>query len=71
MSVIAPLKGISDGTYTVIWKVLSDADGHITRGVFAFNVGNVAGPAVVPVDTGTSSAYELNPASAVARWFSL
>lgn len=70
-SVIAPVKGLTDGTYTVIWKVLSEADGHVTRGVFAFNVGNVAGPAVAPVDTGAPAAYELNPISAVARWLSL
>lgn len=70
-SVIAPVKGLNDGTYTVRWKVLSDADGHITRGVYAFNVGDVAGPAVVPVDTGVPAVYELNPVSAAARWLSL
>lgn len=70
-AVIAPVKGLNDGTYTVIWKVLSDADGHITRGVYAFNVGDVAGPAVVPIDSTAPAAYELNPVSAVARWLSL
>lgn len=47
LSVIVPMKGVTDGTYTVVWKILSQADGHITRGVFAFNVGNEIGRAHV------------------------
>lgn len=71
-SVLVPLKAIGDGTYTVIWKVLSSADGHITRGVFAFGVGNTAGVVSAPIDSGTSSAAsELTPLSAVVRWVSL
>src|SRR5438046_3087937 len=42
-SVIAPLKPGGDGTYNVVWKILSATDGHITRGVFAYGVGNTAG----------------------------
>src|SRR4051794_5040595 len=30
-SVIIPLKPIGDGTYNVIWKILSATDGHLTR----------------------------------------
>lgn len=71
LSLIVPLKGITDGTYTVVWKILSQADGHITRGVFAFNVGNVAGPVTAPIDSGGTATYEANPASATARWLSL
>ncbi|MCC7165662.1 MAG: copper resistance protein CopC [Anaerolineae bacterium] len=71
LSVIVPMKGVTDGTYTVVWKILSQADGHITRGVFAFNVGNVAGPATVPIDSGGTATYEANPISATARWLSL
>ncbi len=71
LSLIMPLKGVTDGTYTVVWKILSQADGHITRGVFAFNVGNVAGPATAPIDSGGTATYEANPVSATARWLSL
>ncbi len=71
LSLIMPLKGVTDGTYTVVWKILSQADGHITRGVFAFNVGNVAGPATAPIDSGGTATYEANPISATARWLSL
>lgn len=30
---------LSDGVYTVSWVVVSEADGHLTPGVFAFGVG--------------------------------
>lgn len=71
-SVVVPLKPLGDGTYSVVWQVLSAADGHITRGVFAFAVGNVAGPAPAPVDTSVPpAAGELTPFSATARWISL
>ncbi len=72
MSVIVPLKPLSDGNYNVLWNVLSATDGHITRGVFAFGVGNTAGAAAVPVDSGASTApNELTPLSAGARALSL
>lgn len=71
-SVIVPLKPLGDGTYNVIWKVLSSADGHITRGVYAFGVGNTAGSVTAPIDTGAASTpNELTPISAVVRWLSL
>src|SRR5438552_1287894 len=41
-SFFAPLKPLSEGTYTVIWKAFSATDGHITRGVFAFSVGQAS-----------------------------
>lgn len=37
------------GTYTVVWKVLSSVDGHVTRGLYAFSVG-------APSATGPSAA---------------
>lgn len=71
-SVVVPLKPIGDGIYTVVWKVLSAADGHITRGVYAFGVGNTAGQAAVPVDVNaTSTPNELTPLSSVVRWLAL
>ncbi len=38
---------LGDGVYTVSWVVVSEADGHLTPGVFAFGVGVAAG-GVVP-----------------------
>lgn len=71
-TVIVPLKQIGDGSYTVIWKVLSQADGHITRGVFAFGVGETAGAVAAPIDTtNVGGASELTPLTAAVRWLIL
>lgn len=70
-SLIAPLQPTGDGSYNVIWKVLSASDGHITRGVFAFGVGTTAGTVAAPVDSGSSNVGELSPLSAFIRWLSL
>lgn len=69
-SVTAGLKPIGDGTYNVVWKVLSAADGHITRGVYAFGVGNTAG-IVAPVQDAQSAPSELTPEASVVRWLGL
>jgi methionine-rich copper-binding protein CopC len=37
---IAPLERLTEGIYTVSWRVLSSVDGHVTAGSFAFVVGN-------------------------------
>ena len=37
---------LGDGVYTVSWVVVSEADGHLTPGVFAFGVGVMAGEVV-------------------------
>lgn len=72
LTVIVPLKSTGDGTYNVIWKVLSATDGHITRGVFAYGVGNTAGVVQAPTDPSlTTAPSELNPFSAAVRWMSL
>lgn len=65
------LKPLSDGTYTVSWKVLSSTDGHITRGNFAFSVGNVAGPVVAASVPTTGSVSETDPLSVLVRWVNL
>lgn len=71
-SVIVPLKPIGDGTYTVVWKVLSAADGHITRGVYTFGVGNTAGQVAAPVDVNAAGTpNELTPLSSTVRWLGL
>lgn len=70
-TVIAPLKPTGDGTYNVVWKVLSAADGHITNGVFAYGVGKTASVSA-PIDSGQVAAPgELTPIAAVTRWLGL
>ncbi len=44
------LPALPDGVYTVIWRTVSETDGHVTAGSFAFGVG------VTPPSTTTSSA---------------
>lgn len=40
--------GLGDGVYTVSWRVVSEADGHLTVGVFTFGVGVDPGHAAAP-----------------------
>jgi copper transport protein len=40
---VALLSGLGDGVYTVNWRVVSAADGHLTAGVIAFGVGTSPG----------------------------
>jgi copper transport protein len=55
------------GLFTVVWHVVSAADGHATQGSFAFTIGNDASA------TGTSTpTAEIIPAdNALIRWFNL
>ncbi len=69
-SVLVSLKPLGNGSYTVVWKVLSATDGHITRGVFAFAVGQGASVTSSAVAAGEGT-DELNPFSIGVRWLSL
>ncbi len=65
---LVPMKEMPEGTYTVAWKVLSAADGHLTRGNYAFSVGKVtASIAAAP----ESTAGESSPISVFTRWAEL
>ena len=37
-----PLQSIGDGVYTVTWKTVSETDGHLATGAYAFGVGESA-----------------------------
>lgn len=52
------------GTYTVVWKVLSSVDGHVTRGFYAFSVGAPSAPGSAP------PVAELGTGSGPPRWLS-
>ena len=41
MELVAPFPGTGEGTYTVNWRALSAADGHVTSGFLIFGVGDV------------------------------
>lgn len=67
---LVPLKAMTDGTYTVAWKVLSAADGHVTRGIFAFSVGRVTG-GVTALSENVQAPDESSPLAVLMRWLDL
>jgi copper transport protein len=62
-----PLSPLPDGTYTVTWRVLSKADGHISAGAFAFGVGTAP---TAPVTSGAVSPETPppSPLSVIGKW---
>ncbi|MFN8557517.1 MAG: copper resistance protein CopC [Dehalococcoidia bacterium] len=59
--------GLSAGVYTIEWKMVSAVDGHTTRGLIPFSVGEVAN-VVEPVTTTASSGGVLG---VVGRWLTV
>lgn len=59
---------IASEVYTIVWRVLSDVDGHVTSGTVPFSVGTGAAPAA-----GATSEDENRPLwwQVLARWFEL
>jgi len=60
------LRPISDGVYTVSWKVASAVDAHVTEGAFPFAVGQGA-PAAVPTES-TTPAARPSTGEILSRW---
>lgn len=58
------------GTYTVVWKVLSSVDGHVTRGLYAFSVGapSATEPALSGVGVGVGGEGPPEWLSVLSRW---
>ena len=63
--VVVELPRLEDGTYGVIWHVLSEDDGHVTGGSLAFGVG--AGP-VVASSGSEGGRPSFSRVEAVLRW---
>jgi copper transport protein len=63
------LRSLPDGVYTVSWKALSTADGHITTGSYPFSVGAVEAGALAEAG-GVSRATRISLLEIVARWLS-
>lgn len=63
---------LGDGVYTVSWRVVSTADGHLTAGAFAFGVGVTSGEvAAVPEAPSTPSPSPLAVAGKVLLYAGL
>lgn len=59
------LRSLSDGVYTVTWKVVSTVDGHQSTGTFPFAVGNANAAALSSVPQSTS--FRLPVSALIAR----
>ncbi len=64
--------GLTNGTYPVLWRTLSTADGHTAQNYFAFTIGSNADivPIVIP---GSASEGDSSPqwAKTTSRWAAL
>ena len=64
---IADPAGMTPGVYTLVWRVLSTVDGHITSGSVAFSVGT----GEAPVGAGLSASQRPPWWSVLSRWIEL
>jgi putative copper export protein/methionine-rich copper-binding protein CopC len=62
-----PLKAIGNGVYTVTWKTVSEVDGHLATGAYAFGVGVSAASASAHASKAVVSPAP-SPLAVVARW---
>ncbi len=69
-AVAVSLDRVGNGVFTVQWKMVSAVDGHLTRGLVPFTVGD---PGTVPSEavTVTSEASSGGWPAVVARWLTL
>lgn len=61
------VRSLRDGVYTVAWKALSAADGHLSTGAFPFAVGNVDPSALAAAAPGLAPA-EISPEAVAVKW---
>jgi copper transport protein len=62
-TVVADLPELEKGTYTVLWRVVAEDDGHTTGGTMAFGIGGEPGP------TGArTTGVVVSRAEVVLRW---
>jgi copper transport protein len=69
-AVAVSLNRVGNGVYTIQWKMVSAVDGHLTRGLVPFTVGD---PGTVPAEavTVTSEASSGGWPAVAARWLTL
>ena len=58
---------LPDGVFTVAWRVISSADGHLTQGTIAFTIGAAEGAAAGAV----AVSEPIPPDSAIVRWLNV
>lgn len=64
--------GLANGTYSVLWRTLSQADGHTAEGYVAFTIGTDANvTSIVPPTSDQVSTGAPEILRAVSRWFAL
>ncbi|KAA3642960.1 MAG: hypothetical protein DWQ07_20775 [Chloroflexi bacterium] len=61
------MRSIPDGVYTVVWRVLSSVDGHVTSGAYPFSVGKVDAAALAAA-AAASQTVSLSLGEVVGRW---
>lgn len=61
---------LDPGVYTVSYRVTSATDGHVTSGIFAFQI-DPTGTVPAPTGTASSSSSSSDPATVAARWVAL
>ncbi|HET8571824.1 MAG TPA: copper resistance protein CopC [Candidatus Limnocylindria bacterium] len=64
------LPKLDPGVYTVSYRVTSATDGHVTAGIFAFQI-DPTGTQPAPTGTASSSSPSSDPATIAARWVAL
>ncbi len=63
--------GLPNGTYSVLWRTLSTADGHTAQGYVSFTIGTAADVRTIVVPTGTVASGPPDWLRAVSRWAAL
>ncbi len=63
--------GLPNGTYSVLWRTLSTADGHTAQGYVPFTIGTAADVRTIVVPTGTVASGPPSWLRAVSRWAAL
>lgn len=62
-----PVGTLAKGVYTVTWRTVSEADGHVTAGAFSFGVG--VSPAGAPAPSGgVAQTPSPSPLSVAGKW---
>ncbi|HEX5396991.1 MAG TPA: copper resistance protein CopC [Candidatus Limnocylindria bacterium] len=64
------LPSLDPGVYTVSYRVTSATDGHVTSGIFAFQI-DPTGTVPAPTGSASSSSPSSDPATVAARWVAL
>jgi methionine-rich copper-binding protein CopC len=65
----APLRdGLPNGVYSVVWRVLSRDDGHLTTGSFSFGVGVDPSLVATPQSGAATSSPPPSPLGVAGRW---